>query len=309
MAIVSLKALLETGVHFGHRTRKWNPLMKPYIFTERNGIHIIDLQQTVESLERAHALIRDTAARGGMVLFVGTKRQAQEAIESEAERAGMPYVNQRWLGGTLTNWKTIRERIMELRKLEERRDKGEFEKLTKKEGLLLERKIEKLAGRLGGIRDMPRVPDLLFVVDVRREETAVKEANRLKIPVIAVVDTNCDPSGVDYVIPANDDAIRAIKLMASKIADAALEGKLLRKDEAEQAAGGTPFVEREMDEADLLGASTLAKLEGGTLKFAEEYRPAGVLTASEMAEAAQAEREAEAQAGAAPGAESEKKEA
>ncbi len=308
MAIVSLKALLETGVHFGHRTRKWNPLMKPYIFTERNGIHIIDLQQTVESLERAHALIRDTAARGGMVLFVGTKRQAQEAIESEAQRASMPYVNQRWLGGTLTNWKTIRERILELRKLEERRDKGEFEKLTKKEGLLLERKIEKLAGRLGGIRDMPRVPDLLFVVDVRREETAVKEANRLKIPVVAVVDTNCDPSGVDYVIPANDDAIRAIKLIASKIADAALEGKLLRKDEAEQAAeGGTQFVEREMDEADLLGASTLAKLEGGTLKFAEEYRPASDLTASEMAEAAQAEREAEAQAAA--GAESEKPEA
>ena len=290
MAVVSLKALLETGVHFGHRTRKWNPRMRPYIFTERNGIHIIDLQQTVEALGRVLELVRDTAARGGVLLFVGTKRQAQESIESEAVRCGMPYVNQRWLGGTLTNWKTIRERIQELRKLEERRDKGEFDMLTKKEALLLEREIEKLTGRLGGIREMPRVPDLLFVVDVRREETSIHEANILNVPVIALVDTNCDPGGVDYVIPANDDAIRAIKLMTARIADAVLEGKLMRKDEEEERAEpGAAFVEPEMDEADLLGASTLAKLEGGQLKFTDVYRPGGALTASEAAEAALAE--------------------
>jgi len=269
MAAISMKALLETGVHFGHRTRKWNPQMKPYIFTERNGIHIIDLQQTVALLDQAYNLVRDTVAAGGVVLFVGTKRQAQESVQKEAERCGMPYVNQRWLGGTLTNWKTIKDRINELKKLEERRDTGDFERLTKKEGLILSREIVKLQDRLGGIRDMARLPNLLFIVDVRREETAVHEANILNVPVIALVDTNCNPGGVDYVIPANDDAIRAIKLLAAKIADAVLEGKAMRKDEPGAAEGQDAYMEQEDKEEDLLGPATLAKMQSGELTFEE----------------------------------------
>jgi small subunit ribosomal protein S2 len=268
MAVISMKALLETGVHFGHRTRKWNPAMKPYIFTERNSIHIIDLQQTLEALEEAFALVRDSVAEGGKVLFVGTKRQAQETIQSEAERCSMPYVNARWLGGTLTNWRTIRSRIDELEELERRRDAGEFELLTKKEALTLNRRIERLEERLAGIRGLKRVPDLLFVVDVRREETAIHEANLLGIPVIALVDTNCDPRGVDYVIPSNDDAIRAIKLLTSTIANAAQEGLEMRKDRAEEmeegeAATRAPAPAAEMTDEELLGEATLAKLKSG----------------------------------------------
>src|SRR5215475_4115999 len=229
MTVVSMKALLETGVHFGHRAKKWNPKMKPYIFTERNGIHIIDLQQTLTSLEDAYELVRDTVANGGNVLFVGTKRQAQETIQQEAERASMPYVNQRWLGGTLTNWTTIKKRIEQLKRFEADRESGEMSLLTKKERLIRDRLIEKLQIRLGGLRYMSRLPSLLFIVDVRREHTAVKEANSLNIPILALVDTNCDPDQIDYVIPANDDAIRAIKLLTGKIADAALEGLAMRK--------------------------------------------------------------------------------
>jgi small subunit ribosomal protein S2 len=263
-----MKALLETGVHFGHRTRKWNPRMKSYIFTERNNIHIIDLQQTLEALEIAYALVRDTIAAGGRLLFVGTKRQAQETIELEAKRCMMPYVNARWLGGTLTNWQTIRSRIDELQGLERRRDSGELDRLTKKEALGIMRRIDKLEGRLGGIREMISVPDLLFVVDVRREETAIHEANLLNIPVIALVDTNCDPTNVDYVIPSNDDAIRAIKLMTSKIADAVIEGLALRKDEEEELVALGPLeleaaAEIEMTDEELLGEATLAKLMSG----------------------------------------------
>jgi small subunit ribosomal protein S2 len=266
MAIISMKALLETGVHFGHRTRKWNPRMKPYIFTERNNIHIIDLQQTLEALEVAYALVRDTVANGGAVLFVGTKRQAQETIELEATRCSSPYVNSRWLGGTLTNWQTIRSRIDELESLERRRDAGEFELLTKKEALTMQRRIERLEERLGGIRDMKSLPQLLFVVDVKREETAVHEANLLKIPVVALVDTNCDPSRVDYVIPSNDDAIRAIKLLTAKIAEAVLEGQALRKEEElEEGTTEAPAeaAEFEMTDEELLGEATLAKLKTG----------------------------------------------
>ena len=269
MAVVSMKALLETGVHFGHRTRKWNPRMKPYIFTERNGIHIIDLQQTLEALEETYALVRDKVQEGGTVLFVGTKRQAQETIELEATRCGMPYVNLRWLGGTLTNWKTIRSRIDELENLERRRDEGEFERLSKREALSMTRRIDKLEGRLGGIREMRSLPSLLFAVDVRQEATAIHEANLLEIPVVALVDTNCDPYVVDYVIPSNDDAIRAIKLLASKMADAVLEGKALRKDE-EQEVDGVPsdaaldaMAGTEMTDEELLGEATLAKLQSG----------------------------------------------
>lgn len=267
MVAVSMKDLLETGVHFGHRTRKWNPRMRPFIFTERNNIHIIDLQQTLDSLIEAYALIRDTVAGGGNILFVGTKRQAQETIELEARRCGMPYVNMRWLGGTLTNWQTIRSRIDELTELERRRDEGDLDLLTKKEALTVTRRIDKLDGRLGGIREMKTVPDLLFAVDVRRAETAIHEANLLNIPVIALVDTNCDPSGVDYVIPSNDDAIRAIKLLTSTIADAVLEGMALRKDsdvEDEQIVPkGQELAAPDISDEELLGEATLAKLQSG----------------------------------------------
>jgi len=272
MAIVSMKALLESGVHFGHRTHKWHPSMKPYIFTERNSIHIIDLQKTVKSLEQSYNLVRDTVADGGEVLFVGTKRQAQETIQMEATRSGMPYVTQRWLGGMLTNWRTIRQRINELERLERMRDKGDFERITKKEALLLSRKIERLEMLLGGIRTMTKVPELLFVVDVRREETSIHEANLLHIPVIALVDTNCDPRNVDYVIPSNDDAIRAIKLLVGKIADAALEGKAMRKEEepAPEVSRVAAVEEPELSDEELLGEATLAKLATRTAPVSED---------------------------------------
>jgi small subunit ribosomal protein S2 len=273
MPVVSMKALLETGVHFGHRARKWNPKMKPYIFTERNGIHIIDLQQTIVYLDEIYNLVRETVADGGSVLFVGTKRQAQETIASEALRCHMPYVNQRWLGGTLTNWRTVRGRLDTMKRLERQLEEGVFDQLTKKERLLLDRKMDKLELRFGGLRTMSRLPDLLYVVDTRREETAVQEANSLKIPVIALVDTNCDPDCIDYVIPANDDAIRAIKLLTSTIANAALEGVALRKTRVDDEAlpeEEVDFVEMMADEADdeaYLGEATLAKLRSGDLDF------------------------------------------
>lgn len=267
MRVVSMKALLETGVHFGHRTRRWHPNMKPYIFTERNGIHILDLQQTLYMIEEAYDLVRDTVANGGSVLFVGTKRQAQDTIAKEAERAHQPYVNQRWLGGTLTNWQTIRQRIKYLEKLEKRRDEGQFDLLKKKERLTLEHEIEKLNSRLGGIRNMERLPALLFVVDINNEETAVREANILGIPIIAMVDTNCDPNPIDYVIPSNDDAIRAIKLICGKMADAALEGQSLRKEVVQEEVADFDDYDYEDEDSrheaadeDLLGSSTLAKL-------------------------------------------------
>jgi small subunit ribosomal protein S2 len=254
MAIVTMKQLLETGVHFGHRTRRWNPKMARYIYTERNGVHIIDLQQTVRSLEKAYAQVRDSVAQGGKVLFVGTKRQAQESIRLEATRCGMPYVNQRWLGGMLTNWRTIKERIDYLKDLEARKAAGEFARLTKREALMRDREIEKLNVRLGGVKEMQRLPAAVFIIDASEEETAAKEADRLGIPIIAVVDTNCDPDLVDHVIPANDDAIRAIRLMTSKIADAVLEGLALRKETASE--------EEEVFEEDekYLSAETLARL-------------------------------------------------
>jgi small subunit ribosomal protein S2 len=258
-----MKALLETGVHFGHRTKRWNPKMRPFIYTERNGIHIIDLQQTITALDKAYEAVRDTVVEDGMILFVGTKKQAQESVAEEAERCGMPYVNQRWLGGTLTNWRTIRQRIDYLLNLEERKERGDFERLPKKEALKLEREIEKLNKRLSGIKDMRRLPDMLFITDVRREATAVKEANKLGIPIVAIVDTNCDPDPIDYIIPANDDAIRAIKLITSKIADAVIEGQNMR-------ASLVPEEEELEEEEKYLGAATLAKLRSGELEFEEE---------------------------------------
>jgi small subunit ribosomal protein S2 len=267
MPIVSMKDLLESGVHFGHRTQKWNPYMESYIFAARNDIHIIDLQQTVQALEEAYEVVRDKVASGGSVLFVGTKRQAQEIIKTQAEKVGMPYVIGRWLGGTLTNWQTIRERIHELERLEGMRDRGEFEIFTKKEALGMTREIERLEGRLGGIRDMDGLPNLLFAVDVSREEIPVHEANLLKIPVVAMVDTNCNPKNIDYVIPANDDAIRGIQLIVSIIAQAVSEGINLRKDyeadmQAAEAEAQLPEELRDqLSDEELLGESTLAKMK------------------------------------------------
>ncbi len=264
---VTLKQLLETGVHFGHRTQKWNPQMAPYIFAQRNGIHIIDLQQTIVNLNAYYDLVRDIVAKGGNVLFVGTKRQAQETVAQEAVRCGMPYVNQRWLGGTLTNWRTIRDRIDTLKKLETRREKGEFELLTKREALMLNREIDKLNLRLGGIREMRRLPELIIVVDTRRESTAVKEANILNIPILALLDTNCDPRPIDYVLPGNDDAMRAIKLIVEAFANAVIEGRdmrdkdILEEDETTYASRkGYEEEEEEVGDEKYFGASTLAKL-------------------------------------------------
>ncbi len=275
MAVISMKALLESGVHFGHRTNKWDPRMKPYIFTERNGIHIIDLQQTSKLLNTAFNVIRDAVANGGIVLFVGTKRQAQETVAEEATRCGMPYVTERWMGGMLTNWSTMHARIQELERLEKMRDTNELDRLTKKEGLLIGREITRLTTRLSGTRSMKRRPDLLFIVDVGREEAAVHEANLLNIPIVALVDTNCNPQNIDYVVPSNDDAIRAIKLLVAKVADAVLEGKALHKEEEgeekpaeeqprpEKSARRAPKVvdvDEDLEDDALLGEATLAKM-------------------------------------------------
>ncbi len=243
MAILPMKSLLEAGVHFGHRTRRWHPKMRPYIFTERNGIHIIDLQQTMGKLEEAYNSVRDMVADGGTLLFVGTKRQAQETIATEAARCGMPFVNQRWLGGTLTNFRTIRSRIDYLLKLEERQANGELEKLPKKEALMLTRELNKLQIRLGGLKEMRRLPKVLFIVDTRHETIGIDEANTLSIPIVAMCDTNSNPDPITFPIPSNDDAIRAIKLITSKIADAVIEGKNIRgviAAEAEEYGGATP---------------------------------------------------------------------
>ncbi|MED3663988.1 30S ribosomal protein S2 [Geobacillus stearothermophilus] len=225
MSVISMKQLLEAGVHFGHQTRRWNPKMKKYIFTERNGIYIIDLQKTVKKVEEAYNFVRELAANGGKILFVGTKKQAQESVKEEAERCGMFYVNQRWLGGTLTNFVTIQKRIKRLREIEKMEEDGVFDVLPKKEVIGLKKEKERLEKFLGGIKDMKELPDALFVIDPRKERIAVAEARKLNIPIIGIVDTNCDPDEIDYVIPANDDAIRAVKLLTSKIADAVLEAK------------------------------------------------------------------------------------
>src|SRR5579883_1783837 len=227
-----MKQLLEAGVHFGHQTRRWNPKMRPFIFTARNGIHILDLQQTVTRLNEAHKFIVNAVANGDSILFVGTKKQAQEAIKEAAESSGQYYVNQRWLGGMLTNFETIQKRIKYLRDLEARKERGDFERLTKKEAQHLQDEMDRLERQLGGIKDMRRLPGAVFIVDTKKEHTAVLEARRLDIPVIALADTNCDPDEMDYPIPANDDAIRAVRLLCSKIADAAIEGR--RELEAQQ---------------------------------------------------------------------------
>lgn len=223
MAVISMKQLLEAGVHFGHQTRRWNPKMDRYIFTERNGIYIIDLQKTVKKVETAYNFVRDLAADGGKILFVGTKKQAQDSVRDEATRCGMFYINQRWLGGTLTNFETIQKRITRLKNLEKMQEDGTFDVLPKKEVILLKKEMDRLEKFLGGIKDMNGVPDALFVIDPRKERIAIAEAHKLNIPIVAIVDTNCDPDEIDYVIPGNDDAIRAVKLLTGKMADAVIE--------------------------------------------------------------------------------------
>ena len=235
MAGVTMKQLLEAGVHFGHQTRRWDPKMRPYIFSERNGIHIIDLRQTLEAAQGAHEFVRDQVAAGGNVLFVGTKKQAQGVIEEAATKAGMPFVNQRWLGGMLTNFQTIHKRILYMRELERMDESGEMNALPKKERLRLRRELKKLLAVLGGVRDLHRVPDIVFIIDVKTEQIAVTEASRLEIPIIAVVDTNCDPDLIDFVIPGNDDAIRSAQLMADVIAEACVEGAELAAARAKDA--------------------------------------------------------------------------
>ncbi len=253
MSVISMKELLEAGVHFGHQTRRWNPKMAEYIFTKRNGIHIVDLQKTLGKVEEAYEFIHKIASEGGNVLFVGTKKQAQEAIESEAKRCGMYYVSHRWLGGTLTNYKTIKKRIDRLYELERMESDGTFDVLPKKEVLNLKSEQEKLEKFLGGIKEMTGLPAAMFIVDPKKEKIAIREAKNLGIPIVAIVDTNCDPDEVDYVIPGNDDAIRAVKLIAGKMADAIIEahqGEQHHAEEAEEAEEEQDFdIEEHMDGA------------------------------------------------------------
>ena len=225
MSVVSMRELLEAGVHFGHQTRRWNPKMRRYIFTERGGIYIIDLQQTLDLVEQAHSFVRNVAERGGSVLFVGTKKQSQDSIAEEAERVGMPYVNHRWLGGLLTNWRTISERLDRMQELRRLRDEGQLELLPAKERMTMTAELEKLETNLGGVDDMKRLPDAIFVVDLKKEQLAIREARRLNLPVVALVDTNCDPDDADYVIPGNDDAIRSCSLIIRAIANGIEAGK------------------------------------------------------------------------------------
>ena len=246
MAALTMKELLEAGVHFGHQTKRWNPKMQKYIFGERNGIYIIDLQKTLKKFREAYGAVRELAAGGGTVLFIGTKKQAQDTVFDEATRCAMFYVNQRWLGGTLTNFETIRKSIARLKKIEEMKDAGEYERLPKKEALELDRERQKLEKALIGIKAMEQLPSAVFIIDPRKEKIAVAEAQRLGIPIVAIVDTNCDPTGIDYPVPGNDDAIRAVRLITSRIADAILEGRgTLGKEEAEDGAEAEAAVEGE----------------------------------------------------------------
>ena len=259
MAVISMKQLLEAGVHFGHQTRRWNPKMKKYIFTERNGIYIIDLQKTVRLVDEAYDYMKGVAEDGGIALFVGTKKQAQEAIAEEATRAGQFYINHRWLGGTLTNWDTIQKRIARLKRINEMEEDGTFDVLPKKEVAGLVKEREKLQKFLGGIADMPRIPDVLYVVDPRKERIAVQEAHKLNIPIVAMVDTNCDPDEIDVVIPSNDDAIRAVKLITSKMADAFVEA---RQGEDDTEVVAEAFEVETSDDADSI-EEIVEVVEGG----------------------------------------------
>ena len=283
-SVVTMKQLLEAGVHFGHRTRRWNPKMRQYIFTERSGIHIIDLHQTMTRINEYYEMVRRLVADGGTVLFVGTKRQAQGTVEQEATRCGMPYIHNRWLGGTLTNWATIKQRIDYLNRQERRKSNGEFQSLPKIEQLVIDRELAKLNRRIGGIKTLTAMPNLIFVIDTQREELAVKESNKIGIPLIAVADTNSDPDEITYVIPGNDDAIRAVKLITRIVADAVEEGRRFR--EVDMVETGQVSDDELAELEQYLGPSTLAKLQG----MEEEGQEA---QASELAVPAASDSEAE----------------
>jgi len=276
--VASMKQLLEAGVHFGHQTRRWNPKMRPFIFADRNGLHIIDLQQTVQRLDEAYAFVRTTVANGDMILFVGTKKQAQDAIKEEAERGGQFYVNSRWLGGMLTNFQTIQLRIRYMKDLEARKEAGEFERLPKKEAQKLNDELERLQRTLGGIRNMRRLPGAIFVVDTKKEHTAVEEARRLEIPVIALADSNTDPDEMDFPIPANDDAIRAVRLLCAKIADAAVEGRRQaeagRKDQEEGEGEAPRMTEAPVTLEEFGGEETSEGTSEATASTTEAAAPA-----------------------------------
>ena len=267
MASITMKELLEAGVHFGHQTKRWNPKMKEYIFGERNGIYIIDLQKTLKMFKEASKFVTDLTSTGKLVLFVGTKRQAQDAVAEEAKRAGMPYINSRWLGGLLTNWVTVQKSVKRLQELDDMSTDGRYELLTKKEVIKLERERKSLSVSLSGIKSMRRLPDAIFVIDSNNEAIAVKEARKLGIPVVAVVDTNCDPTVVDYVIPGNDDALRAIRLFASKIADSAVEGVQMATDKQYVEVAGVSTEEQADEKPE---AGTVEGIQAGALESPEE---------------------------------------
>jgi len=268
MAVISLKELLEAGVHFGHQTRRWNPKMKRFIHGERSGIHIVDLHQTLEHLEKSYIFVRDLVAEGGSVLFIGTKKQAQDSIQSYAERCNMPYINERWLGGMLTNYQTISKRVSKMKDYQRMRDSGEFESMPKKEALLINRELTKLERNLGGIRDMDKLPQAVFILDTKKEHIAVTEARKVGIPIVAVVDTNCDPDLIDYAIPGNDDAIRAGELMSRVISDAVREGRFIRSKRVTDDAPRRNALE----EADIAEQQAKARAEAAAEAAAREAR-------------------------------------
>ena len=288
MPVVTMRQLLEAGVHFGHQTRRWNPKMKRFIFTERNGIYILDLQQTMSGIERAYTFVRDTVAGGGSILFVATKKQVQDAVEEQAIRCGMPYVNFRWLGGMLTNFRTIHERIKRMRELEDMEESGALDSLSKKEALRLRREYAKLARNLSGMKGMDKAPDAIYILDTKKEEIAVREAKKLGIPIVAVLDTNCDPDDVDYAIPGNDDAIRSGQLLTRVIADAVIEGKSMRPEGSDNGAAPAPTPAKSADV--LPGAAAEPKAEWELQLEAEEAAEA----AQKISPESQAEQNAPA---------------
>jgi small subunit ribosomal protein S2 len=268
--VVTMRQLLEAGVHFGHQTRRWNPKMKRFIHGERNGIYIIDLQQTLGRIETAYSFVRDLVGDGGTILFVGTKKQAQDPVQSMAEKCGMPYVNERWLGGMLTNFQTISKRVAKMKEYQRMRDSGEFEAMPKKEALLISRELEKLERNLGGIRNMERLPDAIFVLDTKKEDIAVTEANKLGLAIVAVVDTNCDPDIIQYVIPGNDDAIRSATLMSRVIADAVAEGRYIASRKKGAAAPAAPVVAERSAEEEAAHAAAQAEARRQAAQAAQE---------------------------------------
>jgi len=284
--VVTMKQLLEAGVHFGHQTRRWNPKMKRFIHGDRGGIYLIDLRQTLGGIEKSYTFVRDLVADGGTVLFIGTKKQAQDSIQNYATKSGMPYINQRWLGGMLTNFETISKRVAKMKEYQRMRDSGEFELMPKKEALLLTRELDKLERNLNGIRNLDRLPDAVFILDTKKEDIAVTEANKLGIPVVAVVDTNCDPDIIQYVIPGNDDAIRSGDLLTRVIADAVIEGKIMRSKSHPEAAKAAPRERTAEEEAERKNQQDRARVEAAAAQAARDAR---VLGAKEEALESQAE--------------------